>query len=62
MARGSAAGNFKSMGFFYAIDELANSTCTAAVPLGLKCCSSVHQDVGQLREAAARAGLVGVPH
>ena len=46
------------MGFFYAIDELATSTCTRAVPLGLKCCSSVHQDSRTLRKAATKAGLV----
>ena len=47
MNRGSAAGNYKSMEFFYAIEELANATCTSAIPLGLKCCPSIKQDMAQ---------------
>lgn len=39
--RGSAADNHKTMEFFYAVDELANQTCTFAIPLGYKCCPSV---------------------
>jgi len=57
MRPGSASGNYKSMAFFDAINELANSTCTQAVLLGLKCCASVHQDLSVLREAAAQVGF-----
>lgn len=45
MKRGSAAGNYKDMSFYYAINELANATCTTAIPLGMKCCPSIHQDL-----------------
>lgn len=46
MKRGSAAGNYKAPEFFYAINGLATSTCSRAVPLGLKCCPSVRAELG----------------
>jgi hypothetical protein len=62
MNRGSAAGNYKGMAFFYAIEELANATCTTAIPLGLKCCPSIRQDMAQAvdhgLDAAAGSGAV----
>ncbi|GBG00103.1 hypothetical protein Rsub_12844 [Raphidocelis subcapitata] len=57
--RGSAAGNFKNMGFFQAIEDLANATCTDAIPLGLRCCPSVHQDMARAAEHA-QAAAAGV--
>ncbi len=57
--RGSAAGNFKNMGFFRAINELANKTCSDAVPLGLRCCPSVHHDMAMAAEHA-QAAAAGV--
>lgn len=46
MRRGSAAGNYKAPEFFTAINDLATSSCTRAVPLGLKCCPSVQSELG----------------
>ncbi|KAI8476984.1 MAG: glycosyltransferase family 92-domain-containing protein, partial [Monoraphidium minutum] len=59
IVRGSAAGNYKNMGFFRAIEELANATCADAVPLGLRCCPSVHHDMDRAAEAA-QAAAAGV--
>lgn len=46
MKRGSAAGNYKSPEFFHTINQYATNTCTAAIPLGLKCCPSVLKELG----------------
>jgi hypothetical protein len=46
MRRGSAAGNYKSPEFFYTINQYATDTCTAAIPLGLKCCPTVLAELG----------------
>jgi hypothetical protein len=59
MKRGSAAGNFKTMEFFEAIEELANATCADAVPLGLRCCPSVRHEMAAAAERA-QAAAAGV--
>lgn len=59
MARGSAAGNHKSMDFFWAIDELATETCIKAVQLGLRCCPSVYADMSAAADQA-QAAIAGV--
>lgn len=60
--RGSAAGNYKNMGFFAAIEELANATCSDAVPLGLRCCPSVHHDMALAAERAQAAAAGVAPN
>lgn len=46
MKRGSAAGNYKSPEFFATINAFATANCTQAIPLGLKCCPSVREELG----------------
>jgi hypothetical protein len=57
MRRGSAAGNYKSPEFFTAINGLATERCTRAVPLGLKCCPSVVNELGPDGVARVRAAI-----
>lgn len=57
MQRGSGAGNFKSMGFYKAVNDMATYKCMRGVELGLKCCPSVREALGPAGVATIQASI-----
>lgn len=60
MKRGSAAGNYKSPEFFHTINQYATDSCTAGIPLGLKCCPSVLRELGPQGVQQVKGRLVAL--